>query len=497
MSEKTKKASDRFPDYADIAGVLLDASLACGSFLEAAELVGVALERAFQRKDPDILSYDWLKDGIEEMAIDVPSEKTFTTGQARAVARRFAKVGRSFLKWRALDLQSDLIDLSQAKALINELFGEGEDDCDDTRCLSLLFSDRGKGGAFDFDGSPLLKLNECCPTVKAPLYQQMVKTLEEESELLNIDNDCVGDELYPEWREKLERILDEKLTVERQIRLCRTFTAAIGEVARDRRPGLIHYNWFFRGLWGILGGHERLSPRVNDESRLLQEFAAFCQGLERWFEVVGLSEGDGYSRGSASAFLRDFVRSEVKSWKDVCEKIFFILDWLRFETRPTYYFARAQAYLEDHDDRLPSERLGLLVKERQQHEKNATLPLGQETLYQNNFLQFMANMDLQLKSISSKADFLVNKFEGKPEVTLEEAALYCGRKSPETIRQWEEHPEKAPAGYPGRQNRKLLQQWGETFRSSSNFRKAARKRAVLMKDADLAKGEDEAAADTD
>ena len=65
------------------------------------------------------------------------------------------------------------------------------------------------------------------------------------------------------------------------------------------------------------------------------------------------------------------------------------------------------------------------------------------------------------------------------EVSVSEAAEALGV-SEQTIRNWDQNGCPFDPNYPGRFNAIIFYQWAQTFRSLQNFRREAKKRAVLM-----------------
>ena len=65
------------------------------------------------------------------------------------------------------------------------------------------------------------------------------------------------------------------------------------------------------------------------------------------------------------------------------------------------------------------------------------------------------------------------------EVSVADAAESLGV-SEQTIRNWDQNGCPLDPNYPGRFNAIIFYQWAQTFRSLQNFRREAKKRAVLM-----------------
>ena len=65
------------------------------------------------------------------------------------------------------------------------------------------------------------------------------------------------------------------------------------------------------------------------------------------------------------------------------------------------------------------------------------------------------------------------------EVSVADAAESLGV-SEQTIRNWDQNGCPLDPNYPGRFNAIIFYQWTQTFRSLQNFRREAKKRAVLM-----------------
>ena len=65
------------------------------------------------------------------------------------------------------------------------------------------------------------------------------------------------------------------------------------------------------------------------------------------------------------------------------------------------------------------------------------------------------------------------------EVSAADAAEALGV-SEQTVRNWDQNGCPPDPNYPGRFNAVIFYQWAQTFRSLQNFRREAKKRAVLM-----------------
>ena len=65
------------------------------------------------------------------------------------------------------------------------------------------------------------------------------------------------------------------------------------------------------------------------------------------------------------------------------------------------------------------------------------------------------------------------------EVSVADAAEALGV-SEQTVRNWDQNGCPLDSNYPGRFNAIIFYQWTQTFRSLQNFRREAKKRAVLM-----------------